>query len=1256
MSITRNDQLWPTIDFFWYQNAPDSSHIRSFNDFLMKVPKLMTKQIPYGNFTFSMHSPKFISPNCKFEGKNVSQYPANCIYIKSSYESELTCTFSFMWKGKVIKEETGVAIGLIPAMVKSELCNLTNNKIPKDIDLPEEKQKPTTIRWKELMAMEFKTGLGGYFVKEGVPRVITFQERNKFNHPMIFDLSKNTSKTKKYNYTVEVRNSVTDTNTTGIMAVHQTKNGNIVCTMKYLDDKREIEPLLFFYALGFTDPQDIIDFIISKEDPLYKLTYVKMAIQKMFEQIEEYEKSPDQFCQETDPKECTERAIFGEEGCDATHCSKHKTKNMTCLVNGKSWMEELSSIGMKSVENKQEHVETILRSKFLHHYSTKREKAIYFGYIIYNLISISVPDEIKKENPDLKFAKEDDRDHFGSKVLNTESVLFSNVFYSAIKKQLDIMEKCIAIALKDKSDEMAEIIVREMNAKMIFPESDITKMPISTMLGKALTTNMWGITKRDGVSTIFDPINYNNAVHLLMRSCIPLKSFLGNLDPRMVHFSFWGIIDPFDTPEGETIGHNKVLSCLSFVSSEVDITPIVKYIKTETIPLSKMKENSPKYKKVFIDNQWKGVALREKCIEIHQHILSERRAGRLDATISIVWNSVKEELHIYSQEGRLLRPYLIVENGEILLKKDDWKNYKTWQDLCGSGKIEMLDCNEFEYVKLYCVQVNDFMKLNKKKRLEYSHVDVHPATLFGACAGALAYPNMTQGPRNSYGANQFRQSIATTTRFDTPRILFYPQRALVRNKIASMLLHYDEYPAGMNVQVALMPALGFEQEDGYIINRRFIEMGGFMTGKKIKHVIVIEGDDKKIEIPKENECFKFKPKDLQNIDENGIIRKGSPVYMNDPLYCMTIAENNGTFKKTDATFFHTEENMCWVEDVMVRDKGFRNSKIIKITLAETRLCKYGNKFAPREAQKGTSTYLCPHEDMPFDPVTNTTVTICVNPLCLPSRMTVNYLYEILFGEYVCYQDKLSIEQGKKGVYNHPGFENCTPYDEDPVEQYERVTQDLKRMGFRQDGCKQLIDGRTGEMIAVPIFCGHVHMQTLKHMADDKIAKRATGAISARMRCPTEGRSKGGGPKTGTMEKDVLAAGDAPEILLDRMCLSSDKFETTVCKHCGVIESHSKNIKARCKACRKDDAMVSVTMSYSPKVVFQELMGMCVIPRLLVAPKEDVDRKTKEYLKDECEKINRKTKEYLIDEREKINKQINPNLSVSRATIEKNLFG
>ena len=1145
--LTQNSDTWPLIEFYWNQNPPDSAHIRSYNNFLAKIPPLVAKEIVYGNLKVSMKDAKFIEPNMKVDGKSEKVFPSYLISEKGSYESETTCTFSFEWKGKLIKEESGITIGMIPVMVGSELCNLVNNPTPKDIDNPSEKTK----RWIKMMEMEFKTGLGGWFVKDGTSRVITFQERNKFNEPMIFDLTQNMSKNKKYNYIVEVRNSVTDENTTSILAVNYDKHDEIWCTMKYLDDKKEVAPFLFFYAMGYSDPAQIISFIFHKGDPLLKLTCVKLMVQKMFEQAAKYD-----------------------------------------------WKDELSTLGIQVVDNKDEYIEMIIKTKFLHHYSTKKKKAIYFGYILYCLLSAAVPENIKKENPHIKFVKEEDRDHFGKKVLNTESVLFSNVFYIAIRKMLDSMEKNIASALKDKSEELSLSIVKDMNAKMIFTELDITKMPITMMLSKALTNNMWGKTKRDGVSTVFDPINYNNAVVLLMRSCIPLKSFIGNLDPRMVHGSYFGYIDLFDTPEGDHIGYNKVLSTSSYISSEIDtdiITAIKKYIDSQAIGLGKQGFNVA-LKKILMDNEWIASATKEKCLEIYDNLIFKKRNGQIDPTISIVWNSVKDELHIYSQEGRLLRPFLIVEDGKILLKKEDLTKYPTWEDVCGSGKVEMLDVNEFEYVKLYCVQINEFMKYPMEVRKQYSHVDIHPATMLGPGAGSIACPHMTQGPRNSYGANMARQAIGTTTRFDMPRMLFYPQRPLVRNKIATILLHYDDYPAGMNVQVALMPSGGFEQEDGITINKHFLELGGFMTNKTTKHIITIDGDDEKIEIPDEKDCFKFKPKNLSYIDSNGIIKKGSPVRMNDPLCCKTIAEVNGNYKKTDCTLFHTEETICWVQDVIVSEKGHKNSKIVKIVLQETRLGKFGNKFSPRQAQKGTCTNICNSEDMPFDPVTRTTLTVIVNPLCIPSRMTINYLHEIFLGEYVCLPNKNGTD------YDNPGYENCTPYDDDPLEQYKRVEKSLLRMGWRRDGKKTLTDGATGEIIETDIFCGHVHMQTLRHMVDDKIAKRATGPVDQLMRCPTEGRSKNGGVKTGTMEKDTLAANDCPEILMDRFCLSSDKINTFVCKHCGVIESHNKSGESKCKGCKTANSMVPITMSNSPKVVFSELMACLMIPRILVGQK------------------------------------------------------
>ena len=156
MKITKNKDMWPLVSFMWEQNPPDSSHIRSFNDFIRTIPTLAEKEIIYGDFKFEMCDIKFIQPTTRDDGKNVQSFPTTCAIEKETYESELTATFKLYWKNELVKEEENIVIGAIPVMVGSELCNTI--RIPKDVKRP---KKESTKRWVKAMKLEFKTGLGG---------------------------------------------------------------------------------------------------------------------------------------------------------------------------------------------------------------------------------------------------------------------------------------------------------------------------------------------------------------------------------------------------------------------------------------------------------------------------------------------------------------------------------------------------------------------------------------------------------------------------------------------------------------------------------------------------------------------------------------------------------------------------------------------------------------------------------------------------------------------------------------------------------------------------------------------------------------------------------------------------------------------------------------------------------------------------------------------------------------------------------------
>ena len=110
--------------------------------------------------------------------------------------------------------------------------------------------------------------------------------------------------------------------------------------------------------------------------------------------------------------------------------------------------------------------------------------------------------------------------------------------------------------------------------------------------------------------------------------------------------------------------------------------------------------------------------------------------------------------------------------------------------------------------------------------------------------------------------------------------------------------------------------------------------------------------------------------------------------------------------------------------------------------------------------------------------------------------------------------------------------------------------------------------------------------------------RARGPRQALTRQPTEGRARDGGLRLGEMERDCLIAYGASHLLLERLMLSSDKFDVEVCGTCGLIGTFnspnvSDNIGYRgwCQTCKSSKGVVGITIPFACKLLFQELMSM-----------------------------------------------------------------
>lgn len=1191
--LKKNSDAWPLIEFYVDCHNVDANHIRAYDEFIEKMKEMVKTTIVSGNTTLKIDNLELVTPYKIEDGKKVDVYPSECTENKDSYCSEMYCTIecitdinvensisdkkilkhivqkfstaptdfyktientnpknilqsikkfttpdqcgeidcactSDKWhhnltniKKEIVDLQTStdkehkiferVHIGTVPVMVGSCLCNLRNGNPPP-----------------EILKKEFIFGLGGYFVHKGTNRYIMFQERSAFNRLMTFDDTKK-MKNKKFYKSVVIRNSATNDASTSLLTLGVQKDNNIYVNMAFIQEKAYIPAFHFFYAMQINDPEKILGYIISKDDPLFEKAAPYLL--EMFE-----------------------------------------------LASKSSYIEEIGSLGKDKVNDKEAHIETIINKFFLHHYKTVEAKAKYFGFMIYTLIQF-IENVISAE----------DRDHFGKKLLDTEANLFSNVFYISMKKTVSEIS-----ANLEKS-------IKNINAKVLWPIKDTQKMPITSGFCKALTTNAWGgLDKKDSVSQILKPHNYTNAIICLQRCCLQLKSTNKNKKPRMVHASMYGVVDPYDTPEGEKVGYQKILAALTYISNSIDSSLLLSYIRDKTIPMESAKTQMAK---IFMDYQWISVDTIENLQKLYSKLKKFKKSCRIDPTTSIVWNDIRQELHIHTHQGRLMRVWLCIEDGEIVYNSLENTKFESMEECFTSGCLEMLDQNELEFTNV-AKSIEYFYSLTIEKRKEFQYCDIHPATLMGLGAGCITDPSRNQGPRNAFGANMKRQAVGSVGKFDGARSMFYPQRSIVENKLANVMLKYDQCPSGMNVPIAFCPYKGMTIEDGSVVSKAAIEMGLFWTDYTTTYLVEINDSDREfIEIPDVDQCIRYKSHRNHNLDDTGIIKKGSIVMENDVLCGKTVLVDNESKPKKDDSLIYRESQQAYVKSTKIINKGTKNLQI-KIDLVEIKVPEWGNKITPLCAQKTTIAEIANEEDMPFCPYSNEypNPVVIYNPLCLPSRMTISLLCEVFLGKYVAACDYKRVIKGKIGNYKHNGFEDCTQFNGTDEDKLYWVMDRLHEMGYRKDGCLEMYNGMTGKPIITHIYTGIVHMQVLKHMVSDKINIRSTGPVQSVMRCPTEGRSKKGGVKIGTMEKDCLIANGVSNIILDRMCLSSSKYVTTICVLCGIIETFNPlKSEKRCRVCRKDNTMVNIVMPYSFKVIVQEMMSLGIVIRLLAKP-------------------------------------------------------
>ena len=806
------------------------------------------------------------------------------------------------------------------------------------------------------------------------------------------------------------------------------------------------------------------------------------------------------------------------------------------------------------------------------------DKAIFIGEAVCKLLELK-----------LGWIDNDDKDHYGNKVIKFAGPMIADLFRTAFRNLIRDMKYQLERTSQRKGLNVVGASIRPGI--------------ITDKLANAIATGNWGRGKV-GVTQLLDRTNYLSLISHLRRIQSPLSRTQPNFEARDLHSTHYGRICPSETPEGANCGlvKNVALSSIISVSSSfddaIDKLTQIGIISTKEIEL----ENRSILCKIFVDGRLVGYV--KDGYKLVSAFRSMRRQGQIHPHVSISiqkspYKHSSTRIHISLSSGRVLRPLVIVTNGSPLVNSNVISRTESgelsWQDLVNMGVVDLIDANEEE---------NALVALNPDHLTSnHTHMELFSASILGVSASLIPYAEHNQSPRNTYQSAMSKQSLGFPTpnyEFNTSvreHLLVYPQNQLVKTR-ATSLLNIDKRPTGQNCVVAVMSFEGYNIEDAIVMNKSSVQRGlarsFFYRLYDAEAKAYLGGMKDKFEIPTADANTRGYrgEKYYRLLESDGVIMHESVVNGGDVIIGRTSPprfmeeykqfEVKGPYRRDTSIAIRPSE--FGVVDSVFMTQNEDGEKLYKIRVRDMRVPEIGDKFASRHGQKGVVGMLVDQVDMPYTE-NGVVPDIIINPHAFPSRMTVGQFIESIGGKSASFR-------GYPVDGSTFAGENTTT-----------LGPELEKYGFKPSGSEIMYDGKTGKRFKVEIFIGVVYYQKLHHMVADKMHARARGQVQMLTKQPTEGRARGGGLRFGEMERDCLIAYGASMVLKDRLLDESDRTNVNVCDKCGLLAYYdNQQRKYMCKV-DGDDAQVStVTIAYAFKLLLQEMMSLNIAPRLLLSDK------------------------------------------------------
>ena len=1273
------NDTWEVINSY-FRDIPNNlvrHHIDSYNDFIQnKIPQILantSKNPPIilidkedNNITYEINIDYGCKKhdNYKIAKPTIKNFPSGSIrqlYPNEARLKNLTYGADFLYSVEVYFtiKKNGVTIldhvphpsngtqsntssslledmylGKIPIMIKSALCVLNESS-------------------GEMLSQmgEDPYDLGGYFILDGAEKTIISQER-KAENIVFLNTVPQTSGSEKYTHFAEVK-CVSDEafSKARTVKVQLERAGPITVRLGQknpllkMHNNRDVPLFIMFRALGVESDKEILQYIIGNLEG-------DLAI-KMMEVLRPSILDP----------YILEEKIYDKERSEA-YLVKLPSRGQQTDKKG-----AFSEILKNKVTKLSFLYDTFSEALFPHISSTgniSKAKAFYLGYVVRRLLLLR-----------MELDKDTDRDSFINKRIDLSgfmmSTLFRDAFDQMIRNVRVRIDEQYRFNYKQYSGENILNLINENNYRKIF-SSERFKEHFNNQL------KIGNIGEKKGVVQALDRLTRNLTIAHLRRvvDYVPTGGKV-SIPRRRLHATQYGCVCPVETPEGQSVGMNKGLAIISHITFGCLTQPIINFCISKGIEVidDLLPLEVGNLCKIFVNGNWIGCHRNPE--ELTTIFRLYRRNGLINIFTSISWEKSVNEIKIYTDGGRFVRPLYIIENKNILIQPRHIKEIKaknlTFTDLVsGFGKrkeeYDYYDCgvkdvnilgltNSSKYSINY--NINDKLQetqaiieyvdsqefdttllsigfnISPQSLLKFTHVELHPSMILSFNAHLLPFANYSFAPRVIFSSKHVKQGLTTyamnfNNRIDTNSVILNnPEKPLTMCRLHNVL-KVNKFGNGQNVFVAV-GKYNYNQEDAIVGNQSSIDMGMFnitnykmykdieMKDSKTEEEHHFYNPEYHSEIPEYPE--ELSPRNRMNyskIDKYGLPIKGSYLEKNDIVigkYMKGKNEKGVEEYKDMSTDVKMGNEGSVVDRVYTCQTNEDGDRMVKVRTCTMRPPIMGDKFASRNAQKGTLGIVLKKEDMPYTE-DGIVPDLILDPSSYPSRMTIPQFIEMLFGN-------MAAELGLFGCYN--------AFDTVNIEQINDILE--TKLGLTSMGNRILYNGYTGEQMESTIFTGVLYYERLKYLVDDKINTRVSGErengipkpggfYTVKERQSVSGRANGGGLKLGEMERDALLSHGIWGFIKESFIERCDKFIIHVSKKSGEISignpqtgqyydnisdgmvsyqlaesvsnknvTNAENIIGLNMYNQKSMDFIQLIVPYTFKVLIQEMQGMCM---------------------------------------------------------------